>query len=145
MIKRRDFEQMTPIEQKHFLELVGNYQVKVTKRKSEQARISDLPLFSIPKPKELFDWNKKSEGDETLTYSLQLITITIMNTTKLIKENRKVKVSRRFIKTTWNEYRVPKISISGKYLKEAGFSIGSDVQVSISKNTITITVLWNMN
>ena len=55
MIKRRDFEAMSPEEQKLFLELVGNYQVKVTKRKSEQSRISDMPLFAPPKPKELFD------------------------------------------------------------------------------------------
>ena len=55
MIKRKDFEKMTSEEKKVFLDLVGNYQVKVTKRKSEQARVSDVPLFAPPKPKELFD------------------------------------------------------------------------------------------
>ncbi len=55
MIKRKDFEAMTTAEQKVFVELVGNYQVKVTKRKSEQKRMSDMPLFAPPKPKELFD------------------------------------------------------------------------------------------
>ena len=54
MIKRRDFDKMSLEEQKVFLELVGNYQVKVTKRRGEQGRISDLPLFAPPKPKELF-------------------------------------------------------------------------------------------
>lgn len=55
MMKRRDFDKMSPEEQKVFMELVGNYQVKVTKRRSEQGRISDLPLFAPPKPKGLFD------------------------------------------------------------------------------------------
>jgi hypothetical protein len=55
MMKRRDFDKMSASEQKQFLELVGNYKVKVTKRRSEQARISDLPLFAPPAPKGLFD------------------------------------------------------------------------------------------
>ena len=55
MLKRRDFDKMSPEEQKAFIELVGNYQVKVTKRKGEQKRVSDLPLFAPEKPKELFD------------------------------------------------------------------------------------------
>lgn len=51
MIKRKDFDKMTPVEQKLFVELVGNYTVKVTKRKSLQKPISDLPLFA-PKEKQ---------------------------------------------------------------------------------------------
>ncbi|MDI9859876.1 hypothetical protein [Flectobacillus roseus] len=54
MMKRRDFEKMSPAEQKLFLELVGNYQVKVTKRKSEQKRNSDLPLFKKDEQTTLF-------------------------------------------------------------------------------------------
>lgn len=54
MMKRKDFDKMSPSEQKLFLELVGNYQVKVTKRKTEQQRNSDLPLFKKDEQTKLF-------------------------------------------------------------------------------------------
>lgn len=64
-----------------------------------------------------------------------------MNMTKLEKDNRKIKVSRRYVRSTWKEYRVPKIILSGKYLKEAGFCIGDDAIIHISNKIITITTL----
>ncbi|MEA5257180.1 hypothetical protein VB264_05235 [Arcicella aquatica] len=64
-----------------------------------------------------------------------------MNGTKIIEKNRKIKVSRRYVKSIWKETKVPKIVIAGQYLRDAGFKVGYDVSVNIEQGVITIKMI----
>lgn len=56
-----------------------------------------------------------------------------MNSSNLNQKARNIKISRRYVRSRWKESRVPKIVISGDYLREAGFKIGETVNISFEK------------
>lgn len=61
-----------------------------------------------------------------------------MNSSNLNQKARNIKISRRYVRSRgrslpWKESRVPKIVISGEYLREAGFKIGETVNISFEK------------
>ena len=64
-----------------------------------------------------------------------------MNRTKIKQKERIIKISRRFVRSTWKETKVPRIVIAGAYLREAGFKVGYDVSVNIEQGIITITTI----
>lgn len=56
-----------------------------------------------------------------------------MNRTNLNQKARNIKISRRYVRSTWKETKVPKIVLSGEYLREAGFKIGETVNITFEK------------
>ncbi len=54
---------------------------------------------------------------------------------------RKIRISKRHVRTTWNAKNVPSIRMQGEYLKIAGFRIGYECSVIIEQGKITITTL----
>lgn len=56
-----------------------------------------------------------------------------MNRTNLNQKARNIKISRRYVRSRWKESRVPKIVLSGEYLREAGFKIGETVNITFEK------------
>lgn len=51
---------------------------------------------------------------------------------------RKTKISKRYVRSTWNAKYVPTIRVQGEYLREAGFPIGTECTVKIESGRITI-------
>lgn len=54
---------------------------------------------------------------------------------------RKIKISRKYQKSTWNEKSVPALIMQGEYMRAAGFSIGTECSVKIEQGRITILAL----
>lgn len=83
---------------------------------------------------------KKSPTDE-VGLSITTDKSIIMNSFKISKKVRKIKISGRYVRTFWTENRVPKIIISGQYLKDAGFNIGNEISVNVQNGVLIITTL----
>lgn len=58
-----------------------------------------------------------------------------------MKSYRKIKISKKYVRSTWNAKNVPAISMQGEYLRQAGFKIGIDCSVKIEQGRITIIAL----
>ncbi|MFA9191144.1 SymE family type I addiction module toxin [Flavobacterium sp. FZUC8N2.13] len=55
-------------------------------------------------------------------------------------KSRTLKISSQFVKNLWKKPTVkPKIILSGKWMQEAGFEIGENVTISVSKNLLIIS------
>lgn len=55
-------------------------------------------------------------------------------------KTRSLKISSQFVKNLWSKPTIkPKLTISGKWMQEAGFEIGQEVTISVSKNLLVIT------
>lgn len=55
---------------------------------------------------------------------------------------RKLKISSQFVKNLWKKHTIkPKLTISGKWMQEAGFEVGQEVNISVSQNLLIITKL----
>ncbi|GGD45127.1 hypothetical protein GCM10011514_06470 [Emticicia aquatilis] len=54
---------------------------------------------------------------------------------------RKTKISKRYVRTTWNAKNVPLIKMQGEYLRDAGFKIGTECSVKIEQGRIIIIAL----
>ena len=53
---------------------------------------------------------------------------------------RKLTVSSQYVKNIWQKPTIkPKLTISGDWMKKAGFEVGEKVTVSVSKNVLIIT------
>lgn len=55
--------------------------------------------------------------------------------------SRKLKISSLFIRNRWSNSTKPKLTISGDWMQKAGFEIGQEVTISVSKNQLIITNL----
>jgi hypothetical protein len=52
---------------------------------------------------------------------------------------RKLTISSQYVKNLWKKPTIkPKLTISGEWMKKAGFEIGEKVTVSVSKNLLII-------
>jgi toxic protein SymE len=51
---------------------------------------------------------------------------------------RKLKIYSLFQQRTWKSIIVPQIRLQGKYLHEAGFAAGQEINVKVSKGKIII-------
>ena len=58
-----------------------------------------------------------------------------------MKDYRKIKVTKRYVKSRWSEGFVPEVRMVGKYLKQAGFIQGHECSVKIESGKITILAL----
>jgi len=55
-------------------------------------------------------------------------------------KSRSLKISSQFVKNLWSKPTVkPKLTLSGKWMQEAGFEIGEEVNISVSKNLLIIS------
>jgi hypothetical protein len=54
---------------------------------------------------------------------------------------RKTKISKRYVRTTWNAKNVPSLKMQGEYLRDAGFKIGTECSVKIEQGRIIILAL----
>lgn len=54
---------------------------------------------------------------------------------------RKTKISKRYVKNTWNAKNVPFLKMQGEYLRDAGFKIGTECSVKIEQGRIIILAL----
>jgi toxic protein SymE len=52
---------------------------------------------------------------------------------------RTLKISSLFVRNLWSNTRKPKLTLSGDWMKKAGFEIGQEVTISVSKNILIIT------
>jgi toxic protein SymE len=52
---------------------------------------------------------------------------------------RTLKISSLFVRNRWSNTKKPKLTISGDWMKKAGFEIGQEVTISVSKNVLIIT------
>lgn len=53
---------------------------------------------------------------------------------------RTLTISAQYVKNMWKKQTVsPKLTISGVWMKNAGFEIGEKVTISVSKNLLIIT------
>jgi hypothetical protein len=53
---------------------------------------------------------------------------------------RKLTVSSQYVKNLWKKPTIkPKLTISGEWMKKAGFEVGEKVTVSVSQNMLIIT------
>ena len=52
---------------------------------------------------------------------------------------RKLKISSLFIRNRWRNTTKPKLTLSGDWMQKAGFEIGQEVTISVSKNILIIT------
>lgn len=56
-------------------------------------------------------------------------------------KNRFYTVSDRMVKTRWSESLKPKLTISGNWMQKAGFTIGSQVKITVCKDKLIIKKL----
>lgn len=56
---------------------------------------------------------------------------------------RKLTISSIFVKSQWKRSLKPKITISGDWLKQAGFDIGKQIEIQIFENKLIIKPLEN--
>lgn len=54
-------------------------------------------------------------------------------------KSRTIKISSILCKSIWKKSLKPKITLSGDWIKQAGFEIGESVTISVSKNQLIIT------
>ncbi|AGN89399.1 type I toxin-antitoxin system SymE family toxin [Flavobacterium psychrophilum] len=54
-------------------------------------------------------------------------------------KSRTIKISSILCKSIWKKSLKPKITLSGDWIKQAGFEIGESVIISVSKNQLIIT------
>lgn len=54
---------------------------------------------------------------------------------------RKLKISSKFYKAQWKTSLKPSLTLSGDWLQKAGFEIGDNVTISVSKDLLIIQVL----
>lgn len=54
---------------------------------------------------------------------------------------RRTKISKRYVKSTWNAKYVPTLKVQGEYLRQAGFKIGTECSVQVESGRITIIAL----
>ncbi|OYX86808.1 MAG: hypothetical protein B7Y83_00270 [Flavobacteriales bacterium 32-34-25] len=55
-------------------------------------------------------------------------------------KSRSLKISSQFVKNLWRKPTVkPKLTLSGKWMQDAGFEIGEEVNISVSKNLLIIS------
>lgn len=54
-------------------------------------------------------------------------------------KSRTIKISSILCKSIWKKSLKPKITLSGDWIKKAGFEIGENVSISVSKNQLIIT------
>jgi hypothetical protein len=53
---------------------------------------------------------------------------------------RTIKISSQFVKNLWSKPTInPKLTLSGKWMEEAGFLAGEKVNIEVSQNTLIIT------
>lgn len=54
-------------------------------------------------------------------------------------KSRTLKISSQFVKNLWSKPTIkPKLILSGKWMQEAGFEIGEEVKIEVSKNLLII-------
>jgi precorrin isomerase len=58
-----------------------------------------------------------------------------------MKKERKTKISKRYVRSTWNAKFVPLLMMQGEYLRKAGFKIGTECSVKIENGLITIQAI----
>ncbi len=51
---------------------------------------------------------------------------------------RKGKVQQKFVKSTWKKSLKPILTLSGDWMKDAGFNIGTEVKIIVERNKLTI-------
>lgn len=51
---------------------------------------------------------------------------------------RKGKVQQKLVKSTWKESLKPILTLSGDWMKDAGFNIGTEVKIIVERNKLTI-------
>jgi hypothetical protein len=55
-------------------------------------------------------------------------------------KSRTLTVSSIFVKNLWSKPTInPKLTLSGKWMQEAGFLTGEKVKIEVSQNTLIIT------
>lgn len=54
-------------------------------------------------------------------------------------KSRKLKISSKYVRNLWNKSHKPKLTLSGNWMQKAGFEIGQNVTVKVSKNQLIIT------
>lgn len=54
---------------------------------------------------------------------------------------RTLKISSLFVRNLWSNTKKPKLTISGDWMKKAGFEIGESVQVEVFENRLIITAI----
>lgn len=55
-------------------------------------------------------------------------------------KSRTLKISSQFVKNLWSKPTInPKLTLSGKWMEEAGFLAGEKVNIEVSQNTLIIT------
>jgi toxic protein SymE len=58
-----------------------------------------------------------------------------------MKKTRKLKIQPKIILRSYDKTIVPEILLKGKWLEEAGFKPGQNVQIEQKKNKLTITII----
>lgn len=54
---------------------------------------------------------------------------------------RKLKIYQKFRTRAWDNTTVPEIRLEGKWLKELGFEIGKEIEITEQPNKLTITLI----
>ena len=60
---------------------------------------------------------------------------------KSMEKLRRTKISKRYVRSTWNAKYVPAVKFQGEYLRQAGFKIGTECSVQVESGRITIIAL----
>lgn len=60
---------------------------------------------------------------------------------KSMEKLRRTKISKRYVRSTWNAKYVPSLNFQGDYLRKAGFKIGTECSVKVEEGQITILAL----
>lgn len=58
--------------------------------------------------------------------------------TTFISKFRKLTVSATLVKNKWSRSIKPKIILSGDWMKEAGFTIGSQIEIEVRNNQLIL-------
>ncbi len=59
-----------------------------------------------------------------------------------MKQSRKLKIQPKLVERTYSRTIVPEILLKGKWLEEAGFKSGQNVEVRQEKNKLVITLVY---
>jgi hypothetical protein len=55
-------------------------------------------------------------------------------------KSRTLKISSQFVRNLWSKPTIkPKLTLSGKWMQKAGFEVGEEVTISVSKNLLIIS------
>jgi len=63
--------------------------------------------------------------------------------TTFISKVRKLKVSAVMVRGRWTKSIKPKLTLSGDWMKEAGFTVGSQIQIEVLNGTLILKKVKN--